>query len=301
MICANCGAEIPDDSLVCPICESEPIATVAAAVAEPAPAQSAANQATINYSKLSKAQYKDAKAAYKAARKAAGKSRAPLVVTCVILALVLAIGGAVAAWFYFNPKIETLNTENAELKTQVEKLTAENKELTDKLAEYEKGGNVTPSTDTDNPLIGAWKVDSFESTIERFACFGGKAKQASVRINIKEIDEANGTIKADLAVIYHAHDRSKLKADTDSSAEDAMLEYTDVEGVFADDAFTFELPVDNKYGNNSGIVVSGLMTTADANATMFGNQAAGSMFQLSVKSYYQSLTNAITDTYLMKN
>ena len=44
------------------------------------------------------------------------------------------------------------------------------------------------------------------------------------------------------------------------------------------------------------------MTTADANTSMFGTQTAGtSTFQLSVKSYYQSLTNAITDTYLMKN
>lgn len=301
MICANCGAEIPDDSSLCPICASDPIATVSATVAEPAPAQNAANQATINYSKLSKAQYKDAKAAYKAARKAAGKSRAPLVVTCIILALVLAAGGAFAMWWYLNPKIENLTTENADFKTQVEKLTAENKELTQKLAEYENG-NATPSNNTGNPLIGAWKVDSFDSTTEHFACFGGKAKQASVRINIKEIDEAKGTIKADLAVVYHAHDRSKLKADTDSSPDDVVLEFADAEGVFADDAFTFELAVDSKFGNNSGIVVSGLMTTADANTSMFGTQTAGtSTFQLSVKSYYQSLTNAITDTYLMKN
>ncbi|MDO5116998.1 MAG: zinc-ribbon domain-containing protein [Eggerthellaceae bacterium] len=301
MICASCGTEIPDDSILCPNCGSDPIATVSAVVEEPAPAKSASNQAPINYSKLSKAQYKDAKAAYKAARKAAGKSRAPLVVLCIILALALAAGGAVAAWFYFNPKVENLTNENKELQTQVEKLTTENKELSQKIAEYEKdGNNVTPSNpDTTNPLIGAWKVDSFDNTTMNPACYGGKAKQASVRVNIKEIDATKGTIIADLSVVYHGHERNKQKGDMDSSTDDVVLEYTNVEGTYADDAFTFELPVDSKYGNNSGIVVSGLMTTSDATSVL-GNSTSSS-FQLSVKSYYQSLTNAITDTYIMKN
>ena len=300
MICANCGTEIPDESILCPNCGSDPIATVSAVVEEPAPAKSTGSQATINYSKLSKAQYKDAKAAYKAARKAAGKSRVPLVVLCVILALALAVGGAVAAWFYLNPKVENLTNENKELQAQVEKLTTENKELSNKIAEYEKGNNVTPSnTDTTNPLIGSWKVDSFENTTMNPACYGGKAKQASVRINIKEIDSTKGTILADLSVVYHGHERSKLKGDMDSSSDDVVLEFTNVEGTFADDAFTFELPVDSKYGNNSGIVVSGLLTTSDASGAL-GNSASSS-FQISVKSYYQSLTNAITDTYIMTN
>jgi len=75
MICANCGTEIPDESILCPNCGSDPIATVSAVVEEPAPAKSTSSQATINYSKLSKAQYKDAKAAYKAARKASSVKR----------------------------------------------------------------------------------------------------------------------------------------------------------------------------------------------------------------------------------
>lgn len=306
MICTHCEAEIPDDSVVCPICDSDPRETVTASFAEPAQTQKS-NAQTINYSKLSKAQYKDAKAAYKAARKAAGKSRAPLVVVCIILALALAAGGAFAMWYYQNPKIENLTSENKELQGQVEKLTAENKELSQKIADYEKengnGNNVTPSNvDTDNPLLGAWKVDSFDNTTQNYACNGGKAKQASVRINIKEIDSEKGTITADLSVVYHGHDRSKLKADTDSSSDDVVLEYTDVEGDYADDAFTFELPVDSKYGNNCSIVVSGLMTTSDASGSMFGSKASSS-FQLSVKSYYQSVLdkNAITDTYIMKN
>lgn len=305
MFCANCGTEIPDESTTCPNCGEAPTITATAA-----PIDAKSEQKKIQ--KMSKAQYKDAKKVYKAARKAAGKSRVPSVILCIVIAVVLVAGGAFAMWFKLSPKSTDLANDKATLQEQVDKLKTENDELKAQIEKLQKDADdqaakkeetKTQSTVAEK-LVGEWKASSFDSTTTKYACYGGKAKLSDVSIKIKSVDEEAGQIIADVAVLYHGHDRTKLKADVQSSNEDELVKQADVVGTLKDGVFSFELAVDESYGNNSGLLITGELSEASSNSGIMSGFGKSSGTEptvlLSVSSYFQSLSSAVTDVFTMK-
>lgn len=286
MICRRCGYEFDDDALACLRCGT-PVA--AEMPTEDTEAQLQRQKEDEQYRKNAKKRYRGAKSEYKRARKAAGKSRAPLVIICIIVGLLLAAAGAFGTYFIMNQKLTEMKNQNTELQGKLDKIQAD----ADK-AKAEEEAAKAAAEKLRTTVIGTWGFSSFDgATINGksdSACQSGKESGSDVSISFASFTD--NKVVADITVLYHGHEANSGSGSWRSP--DEVRTFKEEHGVYENGTITFtidsaEVDTQGKTLSNGSKIVVKCTLSADFTS-----------MTVKVSSYFESDADYVEDSYTLR-
>lgn len=275
MHCNNCGIELSDGTQFCPNCGNKveaptvSVTTAPAQAAAPAPTPAAVPADNSGEPTMSKAEFKEAKNAYKQARRAAGKSHKPMVIGIIIAIIVVAALASFATWYFMS---QQGTPESAEPAAQVQTSQASS-----------AGSAVEDADDPYAKYLGTWEGE-LTSTEGSYSgrCYG--AEDEGMELTIESISKS-GRMKASAKILYHGHAPIASGDDVDTLSGDAETAIDDLTGTFDESGFTF-----NGALKRDGDKVEIRVTPKIVGSTI--------EYEVEVKSYYDDKWSE-TDTFTL--
>jgi len=113
-------------------------------------------------------------------------------------------------------------------------------------------GSASAGTAKSDGLEGDW-VGTLTATSHDYACYG--AEKYPFSMTIRDVSEA-GHATLDTTVLLHAHDRSQLKSDIDSSELDVPVEFKGLVATLEGNRLYAEYSDESKLGVNALIAIT---------------------------------------------